>query len=224
MTKLFYALPLAVLSLGARAQAPTPAADTTFCVIDKTLSFGWGTLRFADGRAIQAYLPIPTQYPGIDYPFNYYFRLPNRKPTPPRQTAKVEDVLSMTAGPYYFETMRLVGTKKPKILAERVADGAVELFLQAEQQRAPLPIPVPGAMLHTAIPYTNSHFFIRRRGGALAEVDRGMFNAQVSQLLMGYPELAQKVARQEKDYHYRNLVAIITEYNAHLAAGPGSKP
>ena len=221
MYKLLYALPLAALPLAAPAQAPAPAAspDTMLCVIDKTLSFGWGTLRLTDGRAIQAYLPIPTQYPGIDYPFNYYFRRPNRKPTPPRQTAKVEDVLSMTAGPYYFETMRPAGTKKPKILAERVADGAVELFLQAEQQRAPLPIPVPGAVLHTTIPYTNSHFFIRRRGGALAEVDRGLFNAQVSQLLMDYPELAMKVARQEKDYHYRSLVAIITAYNAHLAGG-----
>ncbi|WP_400192583.1 hypothetical protein [Hymenobacter sp. B81] len=165
-------------------------------------------------------------YPGIDFPFNYYSVCPNRKPLPPHQTARVDEVLNMTAGPYYFETMRLPGEKKAKILAERVVNGPAELFLQAEQQRIPLAVPVPGAgaMLHTAIPYTNSHFFLRVNG-KLKEVRRDIFERQISTYLEACPELAQKIARGDKGYHYRNLISIVTEYNAYLqaqSASPGN--
>ncbi|MCC3153598.1 hypothetical protein Q3A66_12750 [Hymenobacter sp. BT770] len=229
------ALLLAVLlplPFGSHAQqAPAPsgtspasvrlgtAADTTLHVIDKTLLFAWGTIKRMDGQEVQAYLPVFTQYPGMDFPFDYYFTPPEVKPTPPRQTIAVEQVHSMTAGPYYFETMRLEGQKKAKILAQRMAHGPVELFLQAEQQRAPLPIPVPGAILHTAIPYTNSHFFVRRNG-RLQQVERASFGPQMSQYLADYPDLAAKVARGETNYHYRDLVSIITEYNQHTATSP----
>jgi hypothetical protein len=202
------------------SQAAVPAgtaADTSLHVIDKTLLFAWGTLTRVDGQQVQAYLPVFTQYPGMDFPFNYYFTRPEAKPTPPRHTIKVEEVRSMTAGPYYFETMRLAGQKKAKILAQRMANGPVELFLQAEQQRVPLPIPVPGAVLHAAIPYTNSHFFVRRNG-ALLKVERSEFGSQISQYLSDYPALAMKVARGLPQYHYRDLVGIITEYNLHMAA------
>jgi hypothetical protein len=201
------------------AARPGAAADTVLHVIDKTLLFGWGTLKLMDGKEVQAYLPVFTMYPGMDFPFDYYFTRPDVKPTPPRQTARVEDVRSMSAGPYYFETMRLEGQKKAKILAQRMANGPVELFLQAEQQRAPLPIPLPGGILHTAIPYTNSHFFVRR-SGVLQKVERSAFGSQISQCLFDYSELAAKVARGETGYHYRDLVSIITEFNQHVATTP----
>lgn len=195
------------------------AADTALHVIDKTLLFAWGTLKLMDGREVQAYFPVFTQYPGMDFPFDYYFTRPEANPTPPRQTARVEDVRSLQAGPYYFETMRVDGQKKAKILAQRMANGPVELFLQAEQQRAPLPIPIPGAILHTSIPYTNSHFFVRRNG-RLQQVERAAFGPQMSQYLADYPELAAKVAHGESGYHYRDLVSIMTAFNQHLVSAP----
>lgn len=202
--------------------AATASADTTMCIVDRTVSFGWGTLQLMDGREIQAYLPVPTLYPGIDFPFKYYSARPDSKPLPPSQIARVEDVRSMTAGSHYFETMRFPTEKKAKILAERVVNGPVELFLQAEQQRAPLPIPLPGAVAHTAIPYTNSHFFVRR-DGKLMQVERGRFNTQMSQFLIAYPALAEKVARAEKTYHYRDMVTIIMKYNRYVENLQGSK-
>ena len=222
-------LPLSFVSHAQQAPAPAgpapavihsgAAADTALHVIDKTLLFAWGTLKLMNGREVQAYFPVFTQYPGMDFPFDYYFTRPEVKPTPPRQTARVEDVRSLQAGPYYFETMRVDGQKKAKILAQRMANGPVEVFLQAEQQRVPLPIPVPGAMLHTSIPYTNSHFFVRRNGH-LQQVERAAFGTQISQMLADYPELAIKVARGESGYHYRDLVSIMTEFNQHMATAP----
>ncbi len=214
------------LSYGSQAQlAPVPtgtSADTTLHVIDKSLLFAWGTLKRMDGPDVQAYLPVFTQYPGMDFPFNYYFTRPEAKPTPPRHEIRVEQVRSMTAGPYYFETMRLEGQKKAKILAQRMVNGPVELFLQAEQQRAPLPLPVPGGLLHAAIPYTNSHFFVRRNG-RLQQVERSGFGAQMSQYLTEDPDLAAKVARGDTQYHYRDLVSIITEYNQYTAPVPANR-
>ena len=196
-----------------------PAADTALHVINKALLFAWGTLTLMDGREVHAYFPVFTQYPGMDFPFDYYFTPPEAKPTPAYHTARVEDVRRLQAGPYYFEPMRIDGQKKAKILAQRMANGPVELFLQAEQQRAPLPIPVPGAILHTAIPYTNSHFFVRRNG-QLQPVQRAAFGAQMSQYLTDAPELAAKVARGDSGYHYRDLFSIVTEYNQHIATAP----
>ena len=95
----------------------------------------------------------------------------------------------------------------------------MEVFLQAEQQRIPLPIPVPGAMLHTAIPYTNSHFFVRRNGH-LQPVPRAGFGLQMSHYLADVPELAAKVARGDAGYRYHDLVNIVTECNQHLATAP----
>jgi hypothetical protein len=216
-------LPLSFGSPAQPASAPSStSADTTLHVIDKTLLFAWGTLKRMEGPDIQAYFPVFTQYPGMDFPFNYYFTPPEAKPTPPRHEIRVEQVRSLTAGPYYFETMRLEGQKKAKILAQRVVNGPVELFLQAEQQRAPLPLPVPGGLLHAAIPYTNSHFFVRRNG-RLQEVERTGFRAQMSQYLADAPALAARVARGDAQYHYRDLVSIIAEYNQHAALAPANK-
>lgn len=82
-----------------------------------------------------------------------------------------------------------------------------------------MPISVPGAILHTSIPYTNSHFFVRRNG-QLQQVQRAAFDSQISQCLADYPELAAKVARGESGYHYRDLVSIMTGFNQHLATAP----
>ena len=78
-------LPLTFGGHAQQASVPSaPSADTTLHVIDKTLLFAWGTLKRMEGPDVQAYLPVFTQYPGMDFPFNYYFTPPEAKPTPPR--------------------------------------------------------------------------------------------------------------------------------------------
>ncbi|GGG45047.1 hypothetical protein GCM10011378_21630 [Hymenobacter glacieicola] len=200
----------------------TPASpDTAEYRVNRYISFIPGTLQLTDGRVVSGYLPVPTMYPGIDYPFIYYLAHPNSQPKPPKQDVRVDEVERMTAGKHYFEPMRLAGDKKVKILAERVVTGPVELFLQAEQQSVPLPIPLPGAVLHSSIPYKNSHFFVRRNG-VLTKVDRGMFYMQMSQYLADYPGLAKMVARNEKGYHYQDLIRIVTNYNRYKSNLPSS--
>ncbi|MCB2409269.1 hypothetical protein [Hymenobacter lucidus] len=211
------------------AQQTTPAApaatvtfaDTAVYRANNYLSFMPGSMQLMDGRTVQGYLPIQTMYPGIDYTFIYYLAHPKSKPKPAKQTVQVAQVQSVTVAGHYLESMRVPGEQKVKILAERFVNGPVEVFLQAEPQRIPLPIPIAGAMLHTAVPYTNSHFFVRRNG-SLIKVERSSFKTQMSQYLQDYPELATKVSQGTKDYHYRNLLAIITEFNAHIGSTPGS--
>ncbi|UOQ54373.1 hypothetical protein [Hymenobacter cellulosivorans] len=226
MKHFFYAATF-LLPFGAAAQqAPPPAsaptvtaADTAVYRYNRYISFMPGTLRLMDGSTVPAYVPVPTVYPGIDYTFIYYLGYPKSKPKPAKKEMQVAQLQSMTAGSHYFEPMRVPGEKKIKILAERFVNGPVEVFLQAEAQRVPVPIPVAGAILHTAVPYTNSHFFVRRNG-LLMQVDRSSFKDVMSQYLQDYPALATKVRAGEKDYHYRNLIAIITEFNAHLSSTP----
>ncbi|GAB2795742.1 hypothetical protein HNQ93_003050 [Hymenobacter luteus] len=214
----------------AAAQVATPVAelrlatavtDTAEYRVNRYVSFIPGTLQLVDGRAISGYMPVPMMYPGMDYPFIYYLTHPNATPTPPKQVVRVDEVQSMIAGSHYFEPMRLAGEKKVKILAERVVNGPVELFLQAEQQSVPLAIPLPGVMAYSSIPYKNSHFFVRREG-RLIKVDRGRFYMQMSQYLSDYPGLAKMIAKSEKGYHYPDLIRIVTNYNRYKSNLTGS--
>ncbi|MCB2378659.1 hypothetical protein LGH70_13745 [Hymenobacter sp. BT635] len=206
----------------ASAAASIAFSDTAVYRPNRFVYFMPGTMQLMDGRTVRGYLPVQTTYPGIDYTFIYYLAHPESKPKPAKQVVKVAQVQSMTAGKHYFEAMRVPGQEKVKILAERFVNGPVEVFLQAEAQRMPLPIPVAGAMLHSAVPYTNSHFFVRRNG-ILTKVERSSFSKEMSQYLKDYPELAAKVLKGEKNYHYRNTLAIITEYNAHLGGATGGQ-
>jgi hypothetical protein len=224
MIRLFYSLLLLAAPIAASAQtapANAPAAssapvDTVAQQSEKYALYHPGTLRLLNGTEIKGYFPAPEMYPGIDFPFVYYLSSPSHKPKPQKQNAKIADIVSMTAGTHYFETMR-IGDKKAKILAERFVEGPVELFMQVEPESIPLPIPVAGAFLHTAIPYKNSHFFIRL-DGQLKEVRRDIFERQISTYLKACPELAQKVARGEQNYRYRDMIRIVNEYNAFISS------
>jgi len=187
-----------------------------------------GSLRMLDGRTIQGYVPIPMQYPGLGANLFYYLANPRSKPRPKKLKLEITKVHSITAGTHYLETMLLPDGADselydPEILAERFVNGPVEVFLQAEAQHIPVPIPVAGSIMSAGIPYTNSHFFVRRNG-LLMQVDRGSFKDVMSQYLQDYPELAAKVREGEKNYHYRNLISIITEFNAHTGSTPGARP
>ncbi|TGE20510.1 hypothetical protein E5K00_21185 [Hymenobacter aquaticus] len=184
------------------------------------------TIRLLGGGTVQGYVSIPTMYPGIGRNFSYYLTNPKSKPRPKRQKMEITRVHSITAGPHYLETMLLPDELDdelydPEILAERFVNGPVEVFLQAEEQSVPVPIPVAGSILSAAIPYTNSLFFVRRKG-LLMQVDRGTFREVMSQYLQDAPELAAKVRAGEKNYHYRNLISIITEFNAYVGRPVGS--
>ena len=134
----------------------------------------------------------------------------------------MQDVKCMTAGSHYLEPMRLPG-EKVKIMAERFVNGPVEVFLQADQKSVPIVVPLPSALLMSGIPYTKSHFFVRRNG-VLTQVDRGMFYMQMSQYLADYPELAKRIAHAEKGYHYKDLLRLVSSYNQFTTNRAGATP
>ncbi|MBD2713704.1 hypothetical protein KBK19_01505 [Microvirga sp. STR05] len=218
-----------LLPFASTAQQPdSSAAEASAKAVyreNNYVSFLPGTIRLLDGHLIQGYVPIPTMYPGIGTDFIYYRAHPKSKPKPKKQTVEISRVHSITAGAHYLETMLLPDGSDElydqEILAERFVNGPVEVFLQAEAQSIPVPIPVAGSILGAAIPYTNSHFFVRRNG-FLMQVYRGSFKEVMSQYLQDYPELAAKVRAGEKDYHYRNMISIITEFNAHIGSTSGT--
>lgn len=209
-------------SFGARAQqttAPAAAAaaptDSGAYVANRFISFIPGQLELLDGRIITGYMPVTTMYPGLDFEFIYYLTHPDRKPKPEKQEVRMQDVKRMTAGSHYLEPMRLPG-EKVKIMAERFVNGPVEVFLQADQKSVPIIVPLPSPILMSGIPYTKSHFFVRRNG-VLTQVDRGMFYMQMSQYLADYPELAKRIAHAEKGYHYKDLLRLVSSYNQFTA-------
>lgn len=169
---------------------------------------------------IKGYLPITTLYPGFDFEFIYYLTHPGQKPKPMKQEVEMKDIKRMIAGAHYLEPMRLPG-EKVKIVAERFVNGPVEVFLQADQKNVPIVVPLPSVLLMSGIPYTKSHFFVRR-DGVLTKVNRDRFYMQMSQYLSEYPELAKRIAHAEKGYHYKDLLRLVSSYNQFVANLKGS--
>ncbi|WP_156109072.1 hypothetical protein [Hymenobacter sp. APR13] len=226
MKHFFYAAAFLFPCAGAAQQTTSSVAAVSDTAVyhGTFVSYLPGTIRLLDGQLIQGYVPIPTTYPGIGADFSYYPAHPQSKPKPKKQNMQVSRVHSITAGTHYLETMLLPDGEElydQEILAERFVNGPVEIFLQAEAQRIPVALPAGGAILGAAIPYTNSHFFVRRNG-VLMQVYRGSFKEVMSQYLHDYPELAAKVRAGEKDYHYRNLISIVTEFNVYISRASGT--
>lgn len=204
---------------GHAQQALAPVPDTTGY---RPNGFGrppfvyyQGDLMLADGSALRAYLP--TSPSGFAKTVDAFLTAPAVNSRAVRKTYKIADVHALHVHQQYYEAMQ-VGLKEPSVLALRVADGTVELFLYSE----PKPVPVVGALgpagqiAGMLVTYANNHWYVRREG-QLTEVSRGFFATQMSEYLDDFPDVAQKIALGAKDYGYQDMRAIITEFNAHKA-------
>ncbi|SMB94039.1 hypothetical protein SAMN00120144_2328 [Hymenobacter roseosalivarius DSM 11622] len=178
--------------------------------------FALGEVTTPEGRKIRLYLPVSTD--GFGKVLSFYDKSPDIRSKPKMKMIGVDKVQSMVVEGIYSETMIVEGKNK-KVLATRLLEGPAELFNYAEAEAIPIPVaPLAGAvMVMAAIPYTNNHWYVRR-GGELVEVKRSIFRQQMTEYFKDCPELAQKIQQDLSDYQYRDMRAIIAQYNLLLAA------
>ncbi|MGY2130968.1 hypothetical protein ACW9KT_01980 [Hymenobacter sp. HD11105] len=178
--------------------------------------FALGEVTTPEGRKIRLYLPVSTE--GFGKALSFYDKSPDIRPKPKMKMIGVDKVQSMLVEGIYSEIM-IVDGKNKKVLAARLLEGPVELFNYAEAEAIPIPVaPLAGAvMVMAAIPYINNHWYVRREG-ELVEVKRSIFRQQMTEYFKDCPELAQKIQQDLPNYQYRDMRAIIAQYNLLLAA------
>ncbi len=210
----FALLLAALLNVPAFSQTHSPDADTTGYVKGGyhkfTDTFRWGELSKTDGTKITAYLPSTRM--GYERILDYFETPPGQKPHAQRHTLPMKQVRSMSVHGRYYENLWHKG-KPTKVMALRVLAGPTDVFTYAQPKYLPVPIPGAGALLVNA--YTHNHWYLCRNGET-TELIRSKFAKQLSSYLADYPELAQQVANGEANYGYRNTLAIMNAYNAHM--------
>ena len=99
-------------------------------------------------------------------------------------------------------------------------NGPVELFnFTQEIESVVMPSAGGGAMMGGFGGRTISRWYLRRQGGALVEVDRIEFIAQMTHYFHDHMEMV--VALKKRTLRYEDMVAIVQRYNEYLAR-PGA--
>lgn len=210
-----FALLLGLPCFFASGQTSVTAADTAGYVKGGyhkfTDTFRLGELTKSDGTKLTVYLPSTRM--GYERILDYFETPPGQKVRAERHTLPMARVRAMSVHGLYYENLGDDG-KPADIMALRVLAGPTDVFTYAQPKMLPVPIPGAGALLVNA--YTNNHWYLRRNG-EVTKLRRAKFAEQLSAYLADYPELARRVASGEANYEYRNTLAIMSEYNAHMA-------
>jgi hypothetical protein len=173
-----------------------------------------GAVTKMDGTTITAYFPgSRAGYGGGNL---LYFvpplaegQLSNRK------TINIPDIKVMAVHGRLYEPVQHKG-KRTDILALKLIAGPVSVSTFADARSIPLPIPLGGIgmpMPMVNIPLSDKNRYYLSRSGDYTELHRARFAEEMSTYLSDNADLASKVARQEPNYQYANLIAIVEEYN-----------
>ena len=96
-------------------------------------------------------------------------------------------------------------------LAREATTGNLSLYTFTEEVKAPVIVPVSGAIRAFAIPYDHCLFFIDN-GLGLKKINRSNYQAELLEFVGSNEILAQKI--KDKTYKYRDIETIVMEYNA----------
>lgn len=130
---------------------------------------------------------------------------------------KVKNIQSIRYADLTYQSVQATGSSK-EYLAREAVTGPVTLYVYTEAKSVPLPIPVAGAILHTAIPYDNSLLFLRR-GNETVRINRAIYSEMMTAYFSDRPDLVEKI--KNRTYKYRDTEALVREYNGSPAGGTG---
>ena len=210
----------------AQAQNDLAITDTTGYLksaYQKTTNiFYQGVAQQTEGGPVLAYWPASQL--GFENSLDFFYDPPTKGSRATRQTVKVSELTSLTVHGRYFERIPS-SVRGLHVMAMRVVDGPIELFLYAKPGVVPIPFLFNIASANTLVfgalfvdAYTNNQWYLRENAGDFVKVRRSHFVEQMSAYVSDDETLAQKIVAAEKEFKYSDMISIITAYNQHLAA------
>lgn len=205
-----------LLAIPLLTQAQKSDSDTTQIQDTSERSgMAWSEVTLASGRKVEGYFSLITT--GLEKQIYYCETNPEEKPRPTTKLVKIDNIQSLTQRGIYAESLRQEG-KNLRILAPRVVDGQVELFVYAEPQRIPVPVPLPGAVGIIGINYTNNHWYLRRNG-ILTIVTHSDFRELMSSYTTDCLALKSQIDNNADGFRYKDMPNIVRLYNDFLTKG-----
>lgn len=205
-----------LLAVPLLTRAQESSSDTTHIQdTSKRSDMAWSEITLASGRKVEGYFSLISI--GMEKQIYYCETNPEKKPRPTMKLVKIDNIQSITQRGIYAESLRH-GGKSLRILAPRVVDGQVELFVYAEPQRIPVPVPLPGAVAIIGINYTNNHWYLRRNG-MLTIVTHSNFQELMSSYTTDCLAIKAQISNSADGFRYKDMPNIVRLYNDFLAKG-----
>lgn len=145
---------------------------------------------------------------------------PDQLPPPPEKVLPIERIRTMTVEGHTLDALTKNG-KPLGMLAENMTPGASTKTYGYFITKADMYIPIPTGFGAGFIP-VGSHdkyfWYVQPAGTPIQEVPRSgkAFAALMAAAFADYPELAARVRQQAPDAGYKNMTALVQEYNAHF--------
>ena len=187
------------------AQRPTNST----LQVKKNLQLRRVNLNTKSGDAAEGYM----YYHFPNSPANEVSLVPLNGNLKEAETYKVKDIESL----HYSDLSYIqINPENDRLeyLAREATTGNLSLYTYTEEVKAPVIVPVSGAIRAFAIPYDNCLFFIDN-GFGLKKINRSNYQAELLELVGSNEALAQKI--KDKTYKYRDIETIVMEYNASAA-------
>ena len=214
-------------SLAAHAQKPARVAtrvDSLRAARNAPITFVPVTFTMLSGKQVRGYV---TGYELFMHDKVECYELPpNQLPPPPVKEMAVERIKTMVVEGHTLDALTKNG-KPLGMLAENMTPAAATKIYGYSITKANMYIPIPTGFGAGFIP-VGSHdkyfWFVQPAGGTTQEVPRSgkAYVMLMATAFADYPELAARVRQQAPETAYKNLPALVREYQAHFAPG-GSK-
>ena len=147
---------------------------------------------------------------------------PDQLPPPPVKELSIERLKTMQVEGHTLDALT-INSKPLKMLAENMAPAGASKIYGYFITKANMYIPIPSPTFTALIP-VGSHdkyfWYVRPAGGELQEVprsDKG-FARLMAVAFADYPALATRVRQQAPDAGFKNMPALVREYQAHFTA------
>lgn len=181
---------------------------------------------FRTGKQVRGYV---TDYaPFLFERVTCYEMPPDQLPPPPAKALSIERLTAMTVDGHMLQALDMNG-KPLKMLAENMTPGGSLQTFGYAITKADMYIPVPILGMGGALVPVGSHekyfWYVQMKGQTLREVPRGdkAFAALMAEAFADYPALATRVQQRTAGSQFKDMPALVKDYNAHFAALPTAK-
>lgn len=208
----------------AQAQQPARVAtriDSLRAARDTKPVYFTAQFTFANGKQVRGYVAGYALF--MREQVECYETPPDQLPRPPAKALSIERIKTMTVEGHTLDALTRNG-KSLKMLAENMTPAASTkiygYFITKADMYIPIPL-LPGGAAFIPVGSHDKYFwYVQPAGGTLQEVPRSGkgFAALMATAFADYPDLAARVRQQAPDAGYKNMPALVQEYNEHMSA------
>jgi len=176
------------------------------------------TFTFRSGKQVRSYVEQYQRFYVDRIPC--YETSPAQIPPPPLKAVSIDRLKSMSVDGHELETLYVKG-KPLRVMTENMAaPGQLEIFgYVITKNNIPVPIPLPGFTVFVPTGTHDNYFwYVRQNGGELQPVPHNgkQFAAFMATAFAAHPALAARVQQRSEGADFKNMPALVKEYNAHL--------